>query len=95
MNLTFNNFFYLANCLEGFLFGELFFFTTPKALSKIAFYQASILAYLHCICNVMHPKKGVATTQHQILFSMLSVSYMSCLQFSLLLILLMFGLTCL
>ena len=96
MKLTLGNFNYLGICLEDFLFGELFVLQLRKPCLnkfKITLYQVSILAYLPCICIIMHPRKRPATTKNKNRHSMRSVPCMSYLRFSLFLIPCMFGLT--
>ena len=72
---TFTEIYYLAKCLEGGLFGELFNYYMPLSKLTIAPSQESILAYLQYIWHVTQPR-GRPIARNQISLSTLSTFYM-------------------
>ena len=68
MELTTDNFDYLGQCVEGFLFGELYVLQLRKPCLKrfkITLYQASILEYSPYIGYVMYPEKESMITKNK------------------------------
>ena len=96
MKLTPGEFQYLGQCLEGFLFGELFNFTTSKALSKEIqhYFISGIYSGIFAVHLHYHASKERTgdNTKHNIIFYALCILYMFS-ALSLLLILQLFGLT--